>query len=154
MRPHRGPRSRPLLVAVTRLALALTVAVALAPTPALAQTVTWTGAVDSRWSNGSNWSTGMPPTTGDDVKLTPGAFQPSTYDLGSALGANPLFHSITLNPSGTAYGISPAVSATDVIALQSGGSITDSNNLAGGDLITTGLVNESGAELPLIRTAG
>src|SRR5918999_1359008 len=90
---QRGGLRRALAVA-----LLLALGAALLPAaPARAQTVTWTGNAGSYWSMGGNWSTGSPPTTGDDVVLTGGLA--SIYDLGSSRGSNPALRSITVSPS-------------------------------------------------------
>jgi autotransporter-associated beta strand protein len=93
---------------------------------ASAANVTWTGAVNSNWSNGGNWDTATAPVTGDDVFLVNGGANPSNYDL---VGVT--LHSITNTRT------SPVIGGND-IALQSGGSITD--NLLSAAVFNTNIV--------------
>jgi autotransporter-associated beta strand protein len=92
-------------------------ALVLLASPAFAATVTWTGAVDSTWSNAGNWDTAQAPQTGDDVVLTSSGSVPNIYDLAGTVQ----LHSITAT-SPVVVGIGGGT-----IALQSAGSISNSS---------------------------
>ena len=115
----------------------------LAPTPALAQTNTLNNGSPNpgggAWSVGQ-WSLGHAPLTGEDVVLNASNPMPNNYLVGVTL------HSITLNPSSSAQSYTIG---GNVIALQSGGFITDSNNTTGPDAINTGVTLNGAATITL-----
>ena len=154
----RAPRRRAKPGARARLALlsgsALVSAafcVAMLPTPALAcspEPCTWTGAGgNGSWSNGSNWSNGV-PSTGDSVLLTNAGSAPTNHDQ------NPAYNSVSLNPNSAGYTINNI--GGNPIALRSGGSITDNNTAAcsPGDTLNTGLTLNGPATITLASGAG
>ena len=141
--PRTAIRSRSRLSLLPALAVALIAAAV--PQFAAATTFTWTGTSSHLWSNSSNWTTGTSigvPTTGDDVVLTNAGLAPTLYDLGSThAGVNPQFHTVTLGANSAGYFINPASAGVDKLTLQSGGSLSDTNNdaAAPADAITTGI---------------
>ncbi|MGQ0553427.1 MAG: beta strand repeat-containing protein [Planctomycetota bacterium] len=74
-----------------RLTLAI---VLLAATSASAQS-TWTGATNTSWNVGTNWSTGLVPTSSDDVIIASTANQPALYS------SNPACRDLTIDPGAT-----------------------------------------------------
>jgi autotransporter-associated beta strand protein/T5SS/PEP-CTERM-associated repeat protein len=123
--------------------------VAMAPTPAFAcspEPCTWTGAQDSSWNQGNNWSNGV-PGTGDSVLLTNAGHAPTDHDQ------SPAYTSVTLNPNVAGYTINNI--GGNPIVLQSGGSITDNNTAAGspGDTLNTGLTLNGPATITLASGA-
>jgi autotransporter-associated beta strand protein len=82
------------------------------------------------WSFGQ-WSLGHAPQTGEDVVLNTSSPMPNNYDL---VGVT--LHSLTINPS---ISVQSYAIGGNVIGLQSGGFITDSNNTTGPDAINTGV---------------
>ena len=144
---RKGPYARARLALLSGTALAgAAFCVTLAPTPALAcssEPCTWTGAQDGSWSQGNNWSNGI-PGTGDSVLLTNAGSAPANHDQSTA------YSSVALNPNAAGYTIN-----NNPIVLQSGGAITDNNTAGGspGDTFNTGLTLNGPATITLATGA-
>ena len=67
--------------------------------------VTWTGLIDNDWRNGANWSTGLMPTTDDNIFIPAGTLNNLIIDEGLAVGCQSLelgaVAVITVKPSAT-----------------------------------------------------
>jgi len=64
----------------------------------------WTGTVSTSWTNGSNWSTGVVPTQGDDVTIPSGTPYSPVISSGYAYCYNLTIQSgATLTQNGTSY---------------------------------------------------
>ena len=126
--------------------LVFILSILLSANSAHAATVTWSGAVSGNWSDGSKWSSGVPPTADDDVAIV----AEGTYSI--TLDTDPTVNSLLLG----GVGGSQTVSATNrTITVKGGGTIgyhaavnLVGSRVSGGGLLTNqGTVNVTGSTI-------
>jgi regulation of enolase protein 1 (concanavalin A-like superfamily) len=72
---------------------------------------TWTGLVNSNWSNGGNWTGGVAPIAGDDLILTFAGTRPTNQDI-AGLSLNTLTFNSTITDSFTVSGQAVTLTGT------------------------------------------
>jgi len=112
------------------------------PSLLTAATKTWNGAVDTKWSNGTNWVGGTPPAPGDDL-----VFDYAQRDGTNDLPSGTVFHSLTFvhqsaTISGNAFGVTAGIS----VSAGFGGIINNAISLQGSQ-------TWSGTVLPMTSVA-
>jgi len=130
-------------------ALAAMLLLADATMPAVAGTNTWqgNGGSSNSWSDGGNWSSGV-PANGDDVVLhQTGPFAPSNFNIN--LTANSLTLQTSTNATTLANGYVINNAGSFTFGLQSGGFITDNAQNALADQINTGITLNGPATITL-----
>src|SRR5688572_14341465 len=80
-------------------------------TPAFSATRSWTGAVNSLWSVGGNWSGGVAPVNADDLAFPAGAASstPTNDIVGLTIGTVNFPHSTAYNISGNALTLTAGI---------------------------------------------
>ena len=96
--------------------------------PAYAQT-NWTGATSTNWFTGSNWNTGVAPTTGDRVNLNTVTPNPTVVSGGAAIGDI----------------LEVGLSATGSLTIQNNGTLTITGADIGNDVGSQGTATITGA---------
>ena len=118
--PTQGPSSLARYVALS-LGLALTGA----SMPSVqAASGTWLGTTDNLWSNGTNWSAGAPPVTGDTATFSndaPTVFNRTLIDLGAGQAAATVVFDTT---AAAAYTIGAGAVGSQTLTLDTTGAVT------------------------------
>jgi hypothetical protein len=114
--------------------------------------ISWTSTASGNWSDGSNWSTGIAPGTGDDVTMALNSSITVTYATGSMVLDSLISSGGTLDITGGSFGVSNGytLGANNGATLLSGGQM---RLVAEGGSVIAGLFNQSGGTLTLLNTS-
>jgi uncharacterized lipoprotein YddW (UPF0748 family) len=102
-------------------------------------TITWNGTTDTSWTNASNWSTGVLPTSTDNVAIS-GTNQP-------IIASNESIKSLTIN-AGKNLKVNSGFNLTVANAIVNAGTLTIENNA---NLLQTATATNSGAGSTIVK---
>lgn len=138
LRMHARSPSARIRFTLSVLTLIVSTGVIVGPVPAIAASATWTGATDTTWATGSNWSTTPVPGTGDTATFDNIGNSNTNVNLG--VGGSVTINTLLFDTANAAaYGIGSGGVGNQTLVFNDSGAITMNAGVASNQVINSAL---------------